>query len=154
LGNIIKLLLVRLIRLQVANTGVATVVTIVVKILGDTGLGIGYVGKDGPVAGFERLGFEAGPQAFRLRVVVASATPTVRQLGLGPTQQGLVGVAHVLPAAVRVHHQAGAGCWASSAHRKALMTRVSGMSARTCAVPPGRHQAHHVLGAQVLKAYR
>ena len=40
MGDIVKLLLVKLIWLQVANTGVATVVIIVVKILGDANLGI------------------------------------------------------------------------------------------------------------------
>ena len=40
MGDIVKLLLVKLIRLLVANTGVATVMIIVIKIRGDTGLGI------------------------------------------------------------------------------------------------------------------
>jgi len=41
LGDIIKLLLVKLIRLHIANTGVATLVIIIVKTVGDAGLGIG-----------------------------------------------------------------------------------------------------------------
>jgi len=61
LGDVVKLLLVKLIRLMIANTGVAPVVVVVVKIGRDAGLGIGQVSKDGPVARFEFLGFEAGP---------------------------------------------------------------------------------------------
>ena len=41
LNDIIKLLLMKLIGLQVAYTGVATVVIIIVKIVGNAGLGIG-----------------------------------------------------------------------------------------------------------------
>ena len=41
LDDIIKLLLLKLIGLQVAYTGVATVVIIIVKIVGNAGLGIG-----------------------------------------------------------------------------------------------------------------
>ena len=74
---------------------------IIIKLRGDAGLGIRSIRKDGPVAGFEYLGFEAGPQTFRLRVVVAFAlpgttAPAVRELGFGPVQQGFVDVARVL----------------------------------------------------------
>jgi hypothetical protein len=67
-GDIVKLLLLllNLIKILVANAGVATVMIVVIKILGDAGLGIRQIGKDGPVAGFERLSFEAGPAAFGL----------------------------------------------------------------------------------------
>ena len=41
LDDIVKLLLMKLIGLQVAYTGVATVVIIIVKIVGNAGLGIG-----------------------------------------------------------------------------------------------------------------
>ena len=41
LNDIIKLLLMKLIGLQVAYTGVATVVIVIVKIVGNAGLGIG-----------------------------------------------------------------------------------------------------------------
>ena len=86
----------KLTRLLVANAGVATVMIMVIKIRGDAGLGIRLIRKDGPVAGFEHLGFEAGPQTFRLGVVVAFAAPAVRELGVGPVQQGFVDVARVL----------------------------------------------------------
>ena len=64
LGGVSKLLLVKLIWIQIANAGVAAFVIIVVKITGDAGLCIGQVGKYGPVAGFELLGFEARPWVF------------------------------------------------------------------------------------------
>ena len=40
MGDIVKCLLVKLIRLLVANAGVATVIIIIIKIRGDAGLGI------------------------------------------------------------------------------------------------------------------
>ena len=54
------------IRHLVANTGVQAVVIIVVKIVGDAGLRIGQVGKNGPLADFEHLRFEPRPEAFGL----------------------------------------------------------------------------------------
>ena len=54
------------IRRLVANTGVQAVVIVVVKIVGDASLRVGQVGKNGPLAQFEHLGFEAGPEAFGL----------------------------------------------------------------------------------------
>ena len=66
MGDVIKLLLVKLIRLLIANAGVATLVVVIVKIGCDAGLRVGQVGKNGPVPCFEFLGFEARPQAFRL----------------------------------------------------------------------------------------
>ena len=65
-GDIVKLLLAKMIKFLVTNAGVATVMIVVIKILGDADLGIRQIGKDGPVAGFERLSFEAGPAAFGL----------------------------------------------------------------------------------------
>ena len=50
----------------VANTGVQAVVMVVVKIVGDAGLRVGQVGKNGLLAEFEHLGFEAGPETFGL----------------------------------------------------------------------------------------
>ena len=41
LGDIVKILLVKLIWLQVASAGVAAVVMVIVKIVGDAGIGIG-----------------------------------------------------------------------------------------------------------------
>ena len=41
MGDIVKLLLAKLIRLLVANAGVATVMIIVIKIRGDAGLRVG-----------------------------------------------------------------------------------------------------------------
>ena len=43
----------------IADTGVQPVVIVIVKILGDALLGIGQVGKHGPLAQFEHLRFEA-----------------------------------------------------------------------------------------------
>ena len=54
------------IRRLVANAGVQTVVIVVVKIVGEAGLRVGQVGKHGPLAEFEHLGFDSGPENFRL----------------------------------------------------------------------------------------
>ena len=51
MGDVVKLLLMKLIRLLIADAGVAALVIVIVKIVGDAGLGIGQVGKNGPVAG-------------------------------------------------------------------------------------------------------
>ena len=53
------------IRRLVANAGVQAVVITVVKIVGDAGLRVGQVGKNGPLAQFEHLGFEPGPEASK-----------------------------------------------------------------------------------------
>ena len=66
MGDSGKLLLMKLIRFLIANAGVAALVVVVVKIIRDAGLGVGQVGKNGPVAGFKFLGFQACPQAFGL----------------------------------------------------------------------------------------
>ena len=42
------------------------VVIVVVKIVGDAGLRVGQVGKHGPLAEFEHLGFDSGPKNYRL----------------------------------------------------------------------------------------
>ena len=54
------------IRRLVANAGVQAVVIIVVKIVGDAGLRVDQVDKNGLLAQFEHLRFEAGPEAFGL----------------------------------------------------------------------------------------
>ena len=107
MGDVVKLLSVTLIRLLIANAGVAALVVVIVKIGRDAGLRVGQVGKNGPVPSFEFLGFEVGPQAFRLGIVVAFATSAVRELGLGLAQQGLVGVGDVLPTPVGVDNKVG-----------------------------------------------
>nr|WP_234795127.1 hypothetical protein [Hymenobacter arizonensis] len=55
-----------MIRYLIANAGVQPVVVVVIKIGDDAGLGICQVGENGPLAQFEHLRFEAGPQAFGL----------------------------------------------------------------------------------------
>ena len=59
MNDVIKLLLVRLIRLLLTNTRVAKLVVVIVKIVGDAGLRIGKVSENGPVLSSEYLGFEA-----------------------------------------------------------------------------------------------
>lgn len=63
MGDIDKSLL-KLIGFLIANTKVATLVIVTVKIVSAVGLGIGQVSEDGPVPGFEFLSFEARLQAF------------------------------------------------------------------------------------------
>ena len=103
---IVGKLLVKLIGLLITNAGVAAPMVVIVKIVGDTGLSIGQAGEDEPLPGFEILGFEARPQAFGLGIVVALASLAVRELGLDGAQQGFVGVAHVLPAPIRMDDEA------------------------------------------------
>ena len=47
--------MVKLIELHLTNAGVAALVVVTVKIVGDASLGIGQVGEDGPLPGFEFL---------------------------------------------------------------------------------------------------
>ena len=61
-----KRLLVSVIGGLVVDTGVQPLVIVVVKIVGDTGLRVGQARKNGPLADFEHLRFEARPQAFGL----------------------------------------------------------------------------------------
>ena len=82
----------------IVNARVQPLVIIVIKIVGDAGLGVGQVGKNGSLADFEHFGFEAGPEAFGLCVVVAVAAAALRAHGLVVVQQFAVGVAAVLPA--------------------------------------------------------
>ena len=88
---------------------------VIVKTIGDAVLRICQVGKKGPLADFKDLRFEARPQAFGLRVIIAVALPgtTVADLRTqGPVvvQQLPIGVAAVLPTLpgttpVEVHEQ-------------------------------------------------
>ena len=91
------------IRRLVANAGVQTVVIVIVKIVGDAGLRVDQVDKNGPLAEFEHLRFEAGPEAFRRGrtrqgIIVTLATAALRAHGLVVVQQLPVGVAAVLAA--------------------------------------------------------
>ena len=71
---------------------------VVVKIVGDAGLRVGQVGKNGPHAEFEHPRFEAGPEAFGLGVVVAITAAALRTHGPVPVQDRTVGVAAILAA--------------------------------------------------------
>ena len=82
---------------------------VVVKIVGHAGLRVGQVGKNGPLAQFEDLRFEARPQAFGLGVVVALTAAALRAQGLVLVQQLPIRVAAVLAAAVGVDEQARGG---------------------------------------------
>ena len=57
-GIRLKKLLMSKIRRLVTNAGVQSLVIVVVKIVGDAGLGVGQVGKKGPLADFEYRCFE------------------------------------------------------------------------------------------------
>jgi hypothetical protein len=70
--------LVSIIERLAADIGVQPLVIVVVKIIGDAGLRIGYVRKNGPLAPFEDLRFEARPQALSLGVIVAVAVLALR----------------------------------------------------------------------------
>ena len=59
MNDVIKFLLVRLIRLLLTNTRVPKLVVVIVKIVGNAGLRIGKVSENRPVLSFEFLGFEA-----------------------------------------------------------------------------------------------
>ena len=50
----------------IVDAGVQALVVVVVKIVGDASLRVDQVGKNGPLADFEHLGFEPGPEAFGL----------------------------------------------------------------------------------------
>jgi hypothetical protein len=78
----LKKLLVSMIGRLIVDAGVLALVIIVIKIVGDAGLRVSQVGKNGPFAQFEDLRFEALLEAFRLRIVVAVAAPALRAQGL------------------------------------------------------------------------
>ena len=106
-------LLVSVIGRLIADAGVQAFVIVVVKIIGDAGLRVGQVGKNGPLAPFEHLRFEPGPEALGLGIIVTVALPgttvaALRVQGLVVVEQLAVGLAAVLPAlpgttAVGVH---------------------------------------------------
>ena len=54
------------IRGLIADTGMPPLVIVIVKSVRDAGLRVDQVSKNGPLAQFEHLGFEAGPAAFDL----------------------------------------------------------------------------------------
>jgi hypothetical protein len=99
----LKKLLVSMIGRLVVNARVQALVIIIIKIVGDAGLRVREIGKNGPLAYFEHLGFEPGPEALGLRVVVALAAAALRAHGLVVVEQLAVGVAAVLAAPVRVN---------------------------------------------------
>ena len=86
--GVIDKLLVKLIGLLMANAGVQAFVVVVVKIIGDAGLRVGQVGKNGPLAPFEHLRFEPGPAALGLGIIVTVALPGTTAAAL--RAQGLV----------------------------------------------------------------
>ena len=104
-----KKLLMNVIWGLIINAGVQSVVIVVVKKLGDAGLRIGQVGKNGPLAEFEHLCFAARPQAFVLCVVVVLAAAALRAQGPVLAEPGAVDVAAVLAAAIGIHDQARGG---------------------------------------------
>jgi len=69
------MLLMSLIGRMVVDARVQTLVITVIKIVGGAGLGLGQVGKNGPL---EDLRFEARPQALGLRIVLAVAAAALR----------------------------------------------------------------------------
>ena len=97
------------IRGLLVNAGVQALVSIVLNLVGDAGLRVSQVGKNGPLAACEHVGFEARPPAFSLGIIVAVAAAALRALGLVVAQQVPVHVTAVLPAAVGVHEQTGRG---------------------------------------------
>ena len=139
---------------MINNAGVQSVVVVVVKILGDAGLRIGQVGKNGPLAEFKHLRFTAGSQAFILCVVVALALPdrtasVLRAQGPVLAEQGAVDVPAMLAAlpgttAVGIHDQARGG---SLGKQVPLQSRGD-----ECFGHDGPHvPADHLLGALILK---
>ena len=82
----------------IVNAGVQALVIVIVKIVGDAGLGVGQVGKNRLLAQFEHLRFEPGPAALGLRIIVTVAAAALRAQGLVFVEQLPVGLAAVLPA--------------------------------------------------------
>ena len=97
------------IRCLVADAGVPPVVIIVVKIKGLTGLCVGQVRENGPLAALQFFGFDARPAAFGLRIILALAAAALRTHCLVAVEQGPVGVAAVLAAPVGMHDEPGRG---------------------------------------------
>ena len=139
-----KKLLVSAIGGVIADAGVQPVVIVVVKIVGDAGLRVGQVGKHGPLAEFEHLRFEPGPEAFGLSVVVAIPAAALRTEGLMVVEQLAIGVAAVLPAAVGVHNKPGRGRLGKKAPLQGRGDQLFGHGG-------GHVPAHDVLAARVLE---
>jgi hypothetical protein len=110
---------------------------VLVKIVGYAGLGVGQVGKNRPLAEFEHLGFEPGPEAFRLRIIVAVAASALRAQGSVLAEQGTVGLPQYYPP-YRVRPRSewtskpGVGSWAKKARCKTLITSSLRILAPTC----------------------
>ena len=98
LGQYFEVIVGERIRKLITDAGVQSLVIVVIKIVGDAGLGVGQVGKNGSLAPFKDFRFEARPQAFGLGVIVAVAAAALRAQGIVLMEQGAVGVAAVLPA--------------------------------------------------------
>ncbi|NKI89627.1 hypothetical protein HBN54_002225 [Hymenobacter sp. 1B] len=133
----------------ITDAEVQALVIIPVKIVGDAGLGVGHLGKNRPLAPFEHLGFEPGPQAFGLGIIVAVAAAALRAQGPVLAEQGTVDIATVLPALpgttpVGVDDQARGG---RLAEKSPLQGGGHQFFGHTCAHAP----ADHVLGAHILK---
>ena len=97
-----KKLLMSVIGSLVVDTGMQPLVIVVVKIIGDAALRIRQVGKKGSLTNFQDLRFEARPQAFGLRIIIAVALPgttaaALRAYGSVVVQQLPIRVAAVLP---------------------------------------------------------
>ena len=119
-------MLVNVIGHLIANTEVQTLMIIAVKIVSYADLGVGQGGKNRPFAQSEYLGFEPGPAALGLRIIVAVAAAALRAQGPVLVVQGVVGLAAVLPNPV------GVGGWAEKSRCKALFTSSSGIVPPTC----------------------
>ena len=143
-GSSLKKMLMSVIRDMIADTGVQPVTIVVVKIRDCTGLRIGQVRKNRPLAAFELLGFEAGPAALGLGVVVAVALPALRAPGSVLVQEGTVSVAAVLTAPVGVYHEPGRG-------RLRQKGPLQGRGDEFFGHRGGYVPAHHVLAGHVLK---
>ena len=94
------------IRRLAVDARVQALVTIIVEIGGHAALRVGQVGKNGSLAQFEDLRFQARPPALGLRVIVAVTAAALRAHSLVVVQQVSIGVAAVLPAPVRMNYQA------------------------------------------------
>ena len=94
----------------IVDAGVQALVIVIVKIISDAALRVSQISKNGPLADFKDLRFEARPEALGLRVVIAVAAAALRAQGTVVVQQFAVGIAAVLPALpgttpVGVHEQ-------------------------------------------------
>ena len=120
----------------ITEAGVQALVMVVGKISGGAGLGIGQVGKNRSLAAFQLLGFKAGPHAFGLGIVVVVAAPALGVQRLVLVQQGLIGVAAVRAALVRMHQQDGVRLLGEEHPLSGRVINSSGMVAITCQPTP------------------